>query len=92
MKVSLFALLVMLSLMAWLDVYSFQATKALLKNHNVKRYQVVRSFFWGQAPCLNGHHSLFVVQSAWDHDLYVLACYRVHGIFQQAGRRIIRFC
>ena len=52
MRVSLIALLIMLSLMAWLDVYSFQASKTLLKNHKIKLYKSVRLFFWVQAIAL----------------------------------------
>lgn len=52
MRVSLIALLIMLSLMAWLDVYSFQASKTLLKNHKIKLYKSVRLFFWVQAIVL----------------------------------------
>jgi predicted MPP superfamily phosphohydrolase len=54
MQVTLLAILIMLGLMAWLDYYSFQATKTLLKNHNIKRYKYVRSVFVLQAIVLMG--------------------------------------
>jgi len=40
--------------MAWLDYYSFQATKTLLKNQHPKYYKGVRLAFWIQALALMG--------------------------------------
>jgi len=54
MKVSLFAIFIIMLIMAWFDLYSYQATKTLLANHKLKVARVIKWLYSGQAVAFQG--------------------------------------
>lgn len=54
MQFPFLAILIILIIMAWLDIYSFQATKVLLQKRDQKVYRGIRLAFWIQALALMG--------------------------------------
>ncbi len=54
MRVSPLAIFIVLVILSWLDIYAYQATKTLLKNHNLKWQKGIKWFYWIQAIAFQG--------------------------------------